>query len=100
MRIADAESLKQALGGCADAAGWSAQKAEDWWRTFEPSALREGEGSPPIAPESGSAGTRVESSAPVTVAAERVEPTGSRSDEDAEIALTLGEDRTRPDRQA
>jgi serine/threonine-protein kinase len=100
MRFADAESLNQALAACADAAGWSAGKAEDWWRAFEPSILSEQEGPAPQADTPGSDATRVESHVPVSATPESAEATGRLSKEDADLAVTLGDDRTRPDRQS
>ncbi len=38
-RYQDAASLARAFEDCADAEGWSAERAEDWWRTIQPIGL-------------------------------------------------------------
>jgi serine/threonine-protein kinase len=98
-RIADAEGLNRALAGCADAVGWSPERAAAWWHSHEPSRLT-GEAEPPIPSAApGSEYTRAEYKTLGSEASEGGEALVPTSEGDTDLALSLGDDRTRPERR-
>jgi serine/threonine-protein kinase len=98
-RIPDAESLNRALAACADAAGWSPECAAAWWHSHEPSCLTGPEEPPAESKAPGSDYTRAECQAPGSEANERGETLVPSPELVTDLALSLGDDRTRPERR-
>jgi serine/threonine-protein kinase len=102
-RYQDAESLGRALSSCAAAGTWSPVQAEAWWQEHEPRILDPKPGppstdttvEPAVAP---SELTCADSSEP-TFGASGVEAVSEPGTETGiELSLSLGKDKTRPER--
>ena len=99
-RFQDAASLAHALGACADAAGWSAEQAEAWWRSHH--SLEEIDQHLPTAsqPPSDSEFTQAEDPEP-TLGASAVEAEfGHSADGPIDSFPSLGGGPARPDGHA
>jgi serine/threonine-protein kinase len=97
-RFQDARSLAAALASCADAAGWSAEQAEQWWLTHESSVTRQEERADQSSRPAGAISMLTSDETP-TLAASAVElNAGPISSEELDLSLSVAEDQTRPER--
>jgi hypothetical protein len=102
-RFQSAHGLATALDGCADARGWSPQKAALWWQSQEPAASIHD----PLAGESSGITTgpmigssTLNSDSGPTLEASSIELNAADSSaEGPGLSLTVAEDRARPERR-